>query len=300
MRAPLDPDLHSEKVRSLRRFVLAVLVVLLGVRAVGTPWALTAFPIVVVGVFIAGQAFARLARLAVLEREILTDTRAAFAHQFRRSTLPKQVYWLLLAIAEADGEAGAKEQQLVREFVVERFPPERTHDIADWHAARSQRPGVRTLANILRGTLTRSETETLFFWACLVAFVDQRFNDYEQAALKEAALGLGFDATHARRIFWHAKHAYLGSEASNGHGAGAGDGGRPPRQAAPNLSARQRALQILGLDESANADAIRRRHRELAKKFHPDRHIHLGEAAAKEAAARFREVQGAYEVLRVG
>jgi DnaJ-class molecular chaperone len=54
------------------------------------------------------------------------------------------------------------------------------------------------------------------------------------------------------------------------------------------------------LDETATPAAIRQRHRVLAKTFHPDRHIHLGEAAAKEAAERFREVQRAYEMLRSG
>ena len=282
--------LHVEKTRSLLHFGMALLTVLLGVRAVGTAWALVAFPVVALGVYVAGQAFGRIARILAVERKILAEARADFAQQFRRSTLPRQVYWLLLAIAEADGEAGAKEQRLVHEFLLERFPPEHVQDIATWHAERKSRPPVATLAAGLRHALTRSETETLFFWACLVAFVDQRFNDIEQAALKEAAHGLGLDATHARRIFWHAKHAYLGSEAKTGPSASAG--------AHVPTSARQRALEILGLDETADLESIRKRHRELAKKFHPDRHIHLGESAAKEAATRFREVQAAYEMLR--
>ncbi len=285
---PLQP----EKTRSLLHFGAAVLVVLVGVRAVGTPWALSAFPIVALGVYAASRAFARLARIQAIEREMLANARADFAHEFRRSTLPRQIYWLLLAIAEADGEAGEKEQRMVREFLIERFPAQDVRDIATWHAERVSAP-LHTLAAGLRLTLTRSETETLFFWACLVAFVDERFNDVEQAALYDAARGLGLDPTHARRIFWHAKYAYLGADERPG---------QPGKQRAPQktgtTSARQRALGIMGLDATAGPDAIRKRHRELAKKFHPDRHQHLGEAAAKEAAARFRQVQAAYEELR--
>lgn len=286
--------LQAEKTRAVVEFVLAVTVVLIGVRAVGTAWALSAFPVVVLGVYVASQAFSRLARIQAVERELLARARAEFVHEFRRSTLPRQIYWLLLAIAEVDGAAGETERKLVREFLLDRFPPEDVRDIARWHEERLSTAQVGALAKSLRQTLSRSETETLFFWACLVTFADERFNDRERRALGEAAKGLGLDAAQARRIFWHAKHSYLGSGRSDDE---------PRRQQASRpsttTSARQRALQILGLDETAGSAAIRTRYRLLAKKFHPDRHVHLGDAAAREAAARFREVRKAYEDLRV-
>lgn len=49
--------------------------------------------------------------------------------------------------------------------------------------------------------------------------------------------------------------------------------------------------EVLGLSKTAGADEIRRAHRKLAKEFHPDRN------KAPEAATRFAEIQGAYEVL---
>jgi DnaJ-domain-containing protein 1 len=292
--------LGAEKKRSLWHFVLGMLVVLLGVRLVGTSWALVAFPVVVVGVYHASQAFSRLARIQAIERDIYAQARADFARQFRRSTLPRQVYWLLLAIADADGTAGEKETRLVRDFLLERFPPQDLHEIASWHQQRAGVDQIHGLAAGLRATLTRSETETLFFWACLVAFADHGFNDAEHDALQQAARGLGLPDVHARRIFWHAKHAFLGtgSRGSSRNGGSRNAGRERGPRPAPSTTARQTALAILGLDETASADDIRRRHRELVKKFHPDRHSHLGEAAAREAAARFREVQVAYERLR--
>lgn len=288
-----DSPLQADKRRSQIEFVLALTAVLIGVRAVGTPWALSAFPIVALGVYMASHAFARLSRIHVVERELLARARADFAREFRRSTLPRQVYWLLLAIAEADGSAGTPERELVRQFILDRFPPDDVRDIARWHEERLTSAQIGPLARSMRETLSRSETETLFFWACLVTFADQRFNDRERDALRHASSGLGLDPQQARRIFWHAKHSYLGRGDHDG-GAfhqGAARASRP-------TSARQRALEILGLDETAGPDQVRARYRLLAKKFHPDRHIHLGEAAAREAAARFREVQAAYEELR--
>lgn len=288
----MSSPLHAEKLKSLVRFALAIAVVLFGVQAVGTSWALVAFPVVAIGVLDASRAFARLVRIQAVERELFAQARADFVREFHRSTLPRQVYWLLLAIAEADGVAGEKERRLVRDFVLERFAPDAVHDLAEWHRDRAHALQITALAASLRAILTRSETETLFFWACLVAFIDGRFNDLEHGALQQAARGLGLDGVHARRIFWHAKHAFLGA-----NGDGRQRDHRSP-SARTTVSARQRALEILGLDENATFEDVRRRHRELAKQFHPDRHAHLGEQAAKEAAARFREVQQAYETLR--
>ncbi|MFN9076757.1 MAG: DnaJ domain-containing protein [bacterium] len=48
---------------------------------------------------------------------------------------------------------------------------------------------------------------------------------------------------------------------------------------------------ILGIGRTANADEIRRAHRKLALQYHPDRN------KAKDAPAKFAEIQEAYEVL---
>lgn len=83
---------------------------------------------------------------------------------------------------------------------------------------------------------------------------------------------------------------------------GARDGkAREQQQPAPHkplLDLRRRALEALGLDEAADAHAIRRRHRELVLAFHPDRQLHLPPDQQAAAAERFHEVQRAYEFLR--
>lgn len=50
--------------------------------------------------------------------------------------------------------------------------------------------------------------------------------------------------------------------------------------------------EILGLDKSADADAIKRAYRQLAKKYHPD--LHPGDAEAEKS---FKEVNEAYSIL---
>jgi curved DNA-binding protein len=51
-------------------------------------------------------------------------------------------------------------------------------------------------------------------------------------------------------------------------------------------------FKVLGLDRSADADAIKRTFRKLARKYHPD--VNPGD---KDAEAKFKEISEAYEVL---
>ncbi len=50
--------------------------------------------------------------------------------------------------------------------------------------------------------------------------------------------------------------------------------------------------EVLGVDKSASDDAIKKAYRKLAKQYHPD--LHPGD---KEAEAKFKEVNEAYEIL---
>ena len=50
--------------------------------------------------------------------------------------------------------------------------------------------------------------------------------------------------------------------------------------------------EVLGVARGADADAVKRAYRKLARKYHPD------VSKEKNAESKFKEVQEAYEVLR--
>ena len=50
--------------------------------------------------------------------------------------------------------------------------------------------------------------------------------------------------------------------------------------------------EILGVSKTASEDELKKAYRKLARKYHPD-----GTRATTEAEERFKEVQGAYDVL---
>ncbi|MFV0542002.1 MAG: TerB family tellurite resistance protein [Aestuariibaculum sp.] len=58
------------------------------------------------------------------------------------------------------------------------------------------------------------------------------------------------------------------------------------------------AYKILGVDKNATNEEIKKAYRAMAKKYHPDKVIHLGKEHQKGAEEKFRQVQAAYEQLQ--
>lgn len=58
------------------------------------------------------------------------------------------------------------------------------------------------------------------------------------------------------------------------------------------------AYKILEVDRNATNDEIKKAHRRLVKKHHPDKLRHLGEEHMKGAEEKFRQIQKAYEQIQ--
>ena len=58
------------------------------------------------------------------------------------------------------------------------------------------------------------------------------------------------------------------------------------------------AYKILEIDKSATVDEFKKAYRTRAKKYHPDKVIHLGKEHQKGAEEKFRQVQAAYEQIQ--
>ena len=55
--------------------------------------------------------------------------------------------------------------------------------------------------------------------------------------------------------------------------------------------------QVLGVSPNASEDEIRQAYRRLAKKYHPDMYVSASEQEKKDAEAKFKDINHAYEVL---
>ena len=59
------------------------------------------------------------------------------------------------------------------------------------------------------------------------------------------------------------------------------------------------ALKILEITKSATNDEVKKAYRKMVKKHHPDKLRHLGEAHQKGAEEKFRQIQKAYDQIKV-
>lgn len=60
----------------------------------------------------------------------------------------------------------------------------------------------------------------------------------------------------------------------------------------------ENAYKVLEIDKSAAVDEIKKAYRKMAKKYHPDKVIHLGKEHQIGAEEKFRQVQAAYEQIQ--
>ncbi len=239
------------------------------------------------GFYLALSSITPLVRFATLNARTRRAWSEAAHEAFARASLPRRIWYLLAAVAEADGPMTAAERETVRHFLIARFlDPVQADEIRTWETQSLPITDRIGLAARIAPGLDETELDSLFCWCCLVAFVDGKFDQHEHAALQDVAQGLGIAAARARMLFHLARAQYL-------RGDQQGQATRP-RQA---LDKRAQALAVLGLPSNANPDQIRRRHRELVRRFHPDAQPNLGPVAQREATERFTEIQLAYETL---
>ncbi len=187
-----------------------------------------------------------------------------------------QIAWLLRAVVRADDVVTEEEQELLQRFLGERFGPDYASEgVFGGDPPQLKSRDLKSLARELAGCLSRSECETVLEWCCQLASSDGRVTQVEVASLEPIARGLGLAQRDLLRLLARGRRTVE-------------TGWNEP----PVL------CEVLGLAHDATPAEIDARYRQLALQFHPDRHEHLGEQAAREAKARFLEVRRAYEALR--
>lgn len=278
------------------RFLLGLVMVVAAAKGMilplpGAARYLASFLQIVGGFYFAYSSITPMVRLATVNARTRKAWTESATNAFSRASLPRRIYYLLAAVAESDGPMSIAERETVRHFLLERFlDPIQADELRTWEAQPLQINDRMGLAARIATGLDDTELDSLFCWCCLVAFADGRFAAHEHRALQEVARGLDLAGPRARLLFHLSRAQFLRGDAR-------GERGGPHPERPPAADARAEALAVLDLPTDATPEQIRKRHRELVRKFHPDAQPHLGPIAQKEATERFTAIQRAYETL---
>lgn len=122
--------------------------------------------------------------------------------------------------------------------------------------------------------------------------------------LPDWLVGIGWidDITILGLLWWYLyRYSKRRGYEGQGFSAPGGDGNSDSRGKGRTTGdhARRDPYQILGIGRNASQSEIRHAYKDLVNKYHPDKVSHLGKEFQALAEKRFRDIQEAYEKLKV-
>jgi len=88
------------------------------------------------------------------------------------------------------------------------------------------------------------------------------------------------------------------AQRNSGSGESSGQQGEKSHRE-KQTSGRKDPYNVLGLNRGASQGEIKKAYLALANRYHPDKVLHLGEEFRDMAEMRFKEIQGAYQELKL-
>lgn len=183
-----------------------------------------------------------------------------------------EVSLLILAsiIIKADGKQDQKELDFVRQQFVRMYGKDRAnHAFTLFKEIRHQRSiSTRQVCLQIRQRMDHPSRLQLLHFLFGIAKADGLVTQDEEQLLNKIAgyLGISFrDYESIKAMFYsRSDHAY----------------------------------RVLDIEKNASVDEIKKAYRRMAKKYHPDKVIHLGKEHQLGAEEKFRQVQTAYEQIQ--
>lgn len=185
---------------------------------------------------------------------------------------------LVAAVMKADGRATKSELEHVKQFLAENFSRDFAREAlrALKELLKIDRP-VGGVCRRLATDLNYSQRLELLHLLYGVAWADGVFDPGEERLLLQIGRDLGIRAADAGSIA--AMFRRQNAEAKAREDA-------------------EDDYRILGIAKGATDDEVRKAYRRMAMKCHPDKVAHLGPEFQRDAEAKFRRVNEAYERIK--
>jgi DnaJ like chaperone protein len=174
---------------------------------------------------------------------------------------------LLAAVARSDERASRGEVQYVKEFFVRNFGPDNAADLMRiYKRALGKDLDLAAISAQIRGAMSPAARVELLHVLFGLAHADGP-SDPEIATVREAGAQLGIAPEEIRAV-----EALFRTDTDQ-------------------------AYEVLGARRDDPPDEVKRKYRDLAMKYHPDRVAHLGEEFRLLAEEKFRAIREAYEAI---
>lgn len=176
---------------------------------------------------------------------------------------------LASAVIKADGGQDQRELDFVRQQFVRMYGKERANRAFKlFKSINKQQISIRPVCLQIRQMMDHASRLQLIHFLFGIAQADNHVSSAEERQINSIASYLGISA----RDYSSIKAMFYDSS--------------------------DNAYKILEIDKSASEDEVKKAYRKMAKKYHPDKVIHLGKEHQKGAAEKFRQVQAAYEQIQ--
>lgn len=183
--------------------------------------------------------------------------------------------YLMAKLGYADGVVSTEELEVVKIFLSKTMNLDNqsiNEMLGMFHKARYSPKPFEYYANVLLNNFDSRLLSAILDVLFMIAIADGTISAEEELLLLEAEAIFGIKSSAYNEFKKHSRKQ--------------------------KKSKREQYLDILGLNNNATKDEIKKTYRRLAMKFHPDRVSHLGEEFIQEAEAKMKEINEAYEYLK--
>ena len=184
------------------------------------------------------------------------------------------------AVIKADGAVKDLEVRIVRDYFIQAFGAERAARAFAAFKNFALKNDVNRVASELRYTMGYQNRLNLLPFLFQVAMVDGDYSSAENRVIYSISQSLGIAEQHYQYIFRMFVSAGYNSTATR-----------------ENMQ-RVSPYAVLGLEEGASQEEVKRSYRSLVKKYHPDRLVKYSEEERVAAQEKFIEIQKAYEEIK--